>query len=79
MLDFYELSTQVLGEKLRALRKKRGLTQSQLGELIGVKKATISKLEKGVHNATLATIRKAFAALRAKVIITVELKTKEGV
>jgi repressor LexA len=33
------------GTRLRNLRKKKGLTQDELGELIGVKKAAIQKLE----------------------------------
>ena len=33
------------GSRLRSLRKKKGLTQDELGELIGVKKAAIQKLE----------------------------------
>lgn len=35
------------GNRLRDLRKKKGLTQEELGELIGVKKAAIQKLESG--------------------------------
>ena len=31
----------VKGDRLKALRKEKGLTQSQLGELIGVKKSVI--------------------------------------
>lgn len=34
------------GDKLRALRKEKGLTQQQLGERLGLVKATISAYEK---------------------------------
>lgn len=34
-----------LAAKIKSLRKSRGLTQSELGELIGVQKATIQKYE----------------------------------
>jgi len=36
------------GEKIRALRKANGLTQEELGRLIGVQKAAINKYETGV-------------------------------
>lgn len=36
------------GEKIKELRKARGLTQEELGEKIGVQKAAINKYETGV-------------------------------
>ena len=33
--------------RLRELRERRGLTQSQLGLILGVEKSTVSKYEKG--------------------------------
>lgn len=48
-----------VGNKIRELRIKKGLTQEQLGELIGVKKAAIQKYESGrVKNLKQATITK---------------------
>lgn len=38
-----------VGGKIRELRKKRGLTQKELGEKIGVKHNTISSYEKGTN------------------------------
>jgi len=35
------------GEKLAALRKKRGLTLRQLGEMLGVYHTYVSQIEKG--------------------------------
>jgi HTH-type transcriptional regulator / antitoxin HipB len=40
-----ELKMEVIGDMIRNVRKERNLTQSELGELIGVQKAQISKLE----------------------------------
>lgn len=37
-----------MGERIRALRKKKKMTQEELGNLIGVKKAAIQKYEKGI-------------------------------
>ena len=37
----------MIGERLRMLRKKRGITQTELADVIGVKKSTISLYETG--------------------------------
>ena len=37
----------VIGENIAALRKKRGITQEQLGQLVGVSAQAVSKWEKG--------------------------------
>lgn len=51
----------------RSARLKRNLTQEQLGSLVGVQKAQISKLEKSANNVTVNTILKVFKALKGKV------------
>ncbi len=67
-----ELRLEVLGYKIRELRKKRNLTQAQLGELVGVKKAQISKIENSFTNARFETILKVFKALGARVNFSIE-------
>ena len=37
-----------MGEKIRSHRKRLGLTQTELGDVIGVDKTTIYKYEKGI-------------------------------
>ena len=37
-----------IGEKIKRLRKECGMTQEELGNLVGVKKAAINKYETGV-------------------------------
>ena len=69
----FELSMEILGEKLKKMRMERNLTQEQLGKLIGVQKAQISKLENGASSATVATITKVFKALKAKVKLQIEI------
>lgn len=54
----YELRMEVLGKMIKAARKERHLTQEELGKLIGVKKAQISKLESSANSATIDTIMK---------------------
>jgi len=70
----FELSMEILGEKLKQLRKEKMLTQEQLGKLIGVQKAQISKLENGNNSATISTVLKVFHALRAKVKFKIDIE-----
>ena len=48
----------VKGERLKNLRKAKGLTQSELGQLIGVKKSVICLYERELRNPTLESIIK---------------------
>lgn len=68
-----ELRADLIGEAIKQARLKRKLTQSQLGKLIGVQKAQISKIENSISSARLETILKVFKALNAKVNFQVEL------
>jgi ribosome-binding protein aMBF1 (putative translation factor) len=63
--DIYEedMSAFIMGETIRKARQSRNLTQEELGALIGVKKAQISRLERGYNNMTLSTISRVFRAL----------------
>ena len=62
-----ELHLEILAEQIKALRKERNLTQEQLGNLIGVQRAQISKLENGMSNITIGTLLKVFNALKAQI------------
>ncbi len=70
----YELRMDVLGQMIKKLRLERNLTQEQLGKLIGVQKAQISKLESSTNSATIDTILKVFKALKADIQFKVKLK-----
>ena len=69
----YELWLDLLGQAIKDARKERNLTQEQLGKLVGVKKAQISKLENSLTDARFETIIKVFRALNAKINFNVEL------
>lgn len=69
----YELRLDLLGEMIKETRKERNLTQSQLGEMIGVQKSQISRIENNAKNVTIETILRVFKALKAKVNFNVEL------
>lgn len=72
--DEYEqvLKIELLAEEIKRLRLANDLTQDQLGELIGVQRAQISKLENGKSNITIGTLLKVFDALKAKINFSVE-------
>ena len=69
----YELQMDLVGKAIRQTRKERHLTQEELGKLIGVQKAQISRLESNANNATIETLMRVFSALQAKVKLQVEL------
>lgn len=70
----YELRMDILGRMIKAARQERNLTQEQLGELVGVKKAQISKLESSANSATIDTIMKVFKALKAEINFNVTIE-----
>ena len=72
-----ELRIDLLGQAIKQARQERNLTQEQLGELVGVQKAQISKIENSVKNARFETILKVFDALGAKVNFSVELNNQK--
>jgi len=69
----FDLKVEVLGDMIKSVRKERQLTQEQLGELIGVQKSQISKLERNTKNVTIETILKVFSALKANVKFTIQV------
>ena len=68
----FDLKMELIGEKIKQLRLQNNLTQTRLGELIGVKRSQISKLEHGNHSASVSTIIKVFQAMKAKVKLKIE-------
>jgi DNA-binding XRE family transcriptional regulator len=72
-----ELRIDLLGQAIKQARQDRNLTQEQLGKLVGVQKAQISKIENSVKNARFETILKVFEALDAKVNFNVKLNRQQ--
>ena len=70
----YELRMDVLGRMIKQARQERNLTQEQLGQLVGVQKSQISKLESSTNSATIDTIIKVFRALKAEINFNVRLE-----
>lgn len=73
----YELRMDILSRMIKTARQQRNLTQEQLGELVGVQKAQISKLESSANSATIDTILKVFKALNADIHFNVTLENRQ--
>ena len=69
----YELQMDLIGKAIKQTRQERHLTQEDLGKLIGVQKAQISRLESNASNVTMDTLLRVFTALNAIVKFQVEL------
>ena len=70
----YELNMNILGKMIKSARQERQLTQEELGKMVGVQKAQISKLENSANSATIETILKVFKALKAEINFNVTLE-----
>jgi len=67
--DDYELRIKLIqfGQLIKEVRKDQGMTQVELGGLIGVTKSQISKLENGTSNMTIGTIFKIFKTMNSEI------------
>jgi len=70
----YELRMEIIGQMIKQARKERKLTQEQLGDIVGVKKSQISKLENNANSATIDTIVRVFKALKAEINFKVRIE-----
>ena len=68
-----ELQMDLIGKAIKQTRQERNLTQEELGKLIGVQKAQISRIENNTNNATIDTLLRVFTVLKAKINLQVEL------
>jgi len=71
----YYLRNGVFGALIKQVRNKRNMTQSELGKLLGVQRAQISKLENNTKDFRVGTVIRAIEALRAKVKLSVEMES----
>lgn len=66
------MSSMLTGQKLRAIRALRGVTQAALAESAGVSPTAIAEYEKGKRDLRADTIRKLCDALGVTVIYRVD-------
>lgn len=57
----------VLGDRIKKLRLKKGLTQIELAMLCEFEKASMSRIESGKTNITIITLRKISKALDVEI------------
>lgn len=71
--DKFDAETQefCVAQTLREERIRAGLTQQQLADMVGTKKAYISRVETGKQNLNLTTLFRLFECLGKKVAISV--------
>lgn len=71
--DDFEEETQafILAETLKTERLKAGMTQEQLAEKVGTKKAYISRIENGKCDIQLSTLYRLFEGLGRRVCVTI--------
>ena len=72
-----ELRLDLLGDAIKKARKAKHMTQEQLGDLVGVQKSQIAKIENSTTDARFSTVLRVFDALKAKVNFTVELEDEK--
>src|SRR3954466_9944813 len=65
-MDEEELASR-LARNVKLLREARGMTQSQIGKLAGLPRATWAHLESGAANPTLGILHRAAAALQVSI------------
>ena len=63
--------TYLIGEAIKKVRQCKNLTQEELGSMIGVQKAQISRIENG-KNLTFSTIAKVFKAMGINAKLEIE-------
>ena len=73
------VSADRLGERVRKLRRERGLTLEELAERSGVSRAMISKLERGEKNPTLVVAAKLAEGFRVTLSQLVEMEERRQV
>ena len=63
------------GEKMRKVRKEKGLSQQELGKILGVKQQTVAQYEKIPYTPKYDTVRKIAMALDCPINELVEDET----
>lgn len=63
-----EKTKELLGARIREIRKARGLTQEQLAELVDVEQKHVSRIELGKNYPTIGRLEKMATALKVPLI-----------
>lgn len=58
-----------LADQLRSFRKARGLTQAELGRLLGIDQPRITRIERNPGRVSVHTLLQLLTALRVRVLL----------
>lgn len=70
IVDYVVQVPSQLSDHLRALRKAKGLSQKQLGELVGVNQARIAKIENNATSISVDQLLKILATLGVRMVLS---------
>lgn len=65
------------GEWIKTFRKEKGLTQSQLGDMLGITPQAVAQYENGKRNPKIETLQKIADALEVNVLNLIGIKTDQ--
>jgi len=68
-MDYPVVAVSQLSAHLKALRKARGLTQTDLGKLLGVKQSRMATIESDPGSISVAQLHQVLAALGAQLVL----------
>ena len=68
-------SPQQLGRLIQGFRRERGLNQTELADLAGLRQEMVSKIETGQEGVRLGTIYSLLAALNLEMTLTPRIKS----
>lgn len=74
-IELSQNENMTIGEKIRNLRKEKGLTQKSLGELCGINEANIRKYESNKQNPKVITLKKIADALDVNYLDLLEVES----
>lgn len=63
-----------IGQLIKQLRVAQNMTQTELGEKMGLKKSTVALCEGGKRNLTIETLQRFAAALNGELDITIRTR-----
>jgi ribosome-binding protein aMBF1 (putative translation factor) len=61
----------MVGQTVAAARAKKGLSQKELAEVTGIDQSDLSKIERGVANPSVGTLKRIADALDAQLLISI--------
>lgn len=70
-LDKEDVFCKAIADKIRLVRKAKGLTQSELAHKLKVSQQAISRIESGRENVSLATLKRIVDALGAQIEMSI--------